>query len=148
MQSVTSWLPTLREALSGLGVAIIAASGWLTFFLNRRKVPSEIHKTEAEAGFFEAQTEAEQVQARTNAADAVLKMLDRVDALRRERDDALEAAAEVPVLTSQRRLIETQLDRAKADVTYWKNESEIRGIMVGALLLLLVQTSTKPSQPE
>lgn len=116
MQSATSWLPTVKETLSALVYAIIAASGWLTFYLNRKKAPAEIHKTEAEAGLFEAQTEAEQVQARTNAADSVLKMLDRVDVLRRERDEALEQAAEVPLLITQRHLTETQLERAKGDI--------------------------------
>jgi hypothetical protein len=86
----SSTLPTWIQTAFGLLASFLAGGGFYKLFntwLNRRKPAAEIHVTEATASEII-------VRAGSNAGDAVMRMMDRldhaqmtIDRLRSERDD-------------------------------------------------------------
>lgn len=146
---------TFGQSVVAVLIALFSASGWIKVWFDRKRVKPEIHKTEAETGLALAQTENVKVQTNVGAADALLRMIERVERssinaedTRRELEEWRDKALEADDLHGQIDLYETQMQRARADLSAANAENEVRGNLVVALLLLLAGVGSTEAQAE
>ncbi len=103
MDSPPSTIWTWPQALALATIASFSAIAG--YFLRRKKLPSEIHKTEADAAYIEAQTEELELRTSMTASDFVKGTTKYIVDLERQKAD----------LQEQVRVLESQVEQFKAD---------------------------------